>query len=88
MINVTCELKPWINSISIDIAVSIVLDSSATFSISLFNDTTPVGVVPVVMAGADYEAWGSTDSYAKDFILTTLGLVEVEAPEPEVEDGY
>ena len=77
MINVTCELKPWINNVSIDIAVNIVLDTSATFSVSLFNDEIPVGVVQVTMVGEDYENWGSTDSYAKNFILAALGLVEV-----------
>ena len=82
MINVTSITKPWINSISIDIAVSIILDTSATFSVSLFNDGNPVGVVSVVMDEGNYDAWQGDDTYVKSFILTDLGLEEV------IGDGY
>ena len=82
MINVTCELKPWISSILIHNIVDINLGSNAVFTVSIFSDNNLIGTLPIVMDGLAYENWNSSDlPYVSDFILDQLGCVEIQ-------DGY
>lgn len=57
--------------------VQYVLDASAIFRVDYFNNQgTKIDTRDVDMVGTDFDNWGTADSYAVTFILTTLGLTE------------
>ena len=52
--------------------MNVVLGTSASFLVFLFNDTNLVSTKNYTMEGADYAQWGSDDQYIYDWILTQL----------------
>lgn len=53
-------------------SINIVLGTSATFSIVLFNGDKVLNAKMLTMSGPDYANWGSQDDYATNWILTQL----------------
>jgi hypothetical protein len=72
-------------------AVNVTLGTAATFSWGLLDDSKVVLTQGNLnMTGEDYTKWGANDSYAWEFIATTLNLTIIgdyvpPVPEPIVE---
>jgi len=71
----------WINGQSVQAtilnayAINVALGVSATFYYNLVDEAmAPVAQGNLVMTGEDYTKWGANDSYAWEFIATTLNL--------------
>jgi hypothetical protein len=63
-----------IGSISISIT-NIIFGQSATFNVLLFEPTGQlIRCEQQTLSGADYDAWGTNDSYVTDYMLNLYGL--------------
>ncbi len=63
-----------IGSMSISIT-NIVFGQSATFNVLLFEPSGQlIRCDQQTLSGADYDAWGTNDSYVTDYMLNLYGL--------------
>ena len=68
------EIKPVVRTAEmLDVSLSINNNNSVTASIVIHSESI-METHTILIEGAEYDAWGTDDSYIYDLILSKLGL--------------
>lgn len=73
-------VKPTLNVTNVNIRVmNVVLFDSVNINVTLLSDTTFLDSKLFSLKGEDYKKWGSDDTYIVSYVLTQLGLTQLQA---------
>lgn len=53
---------------------TVILGTQASILVRTYDVDTPLASVSLTMSGADYTAWGTDDTYLRNWVLTQLNL--------------
>ena len=69
------EIKPVIRTAEIvDISLTISNNNSVSANVCLFKPNSIMETSNITIEGAEYDAWGTDDSYIYNLILSKVGL--------------
>ena len=79
-VNPSPYVKPTLNVTNLQIRVqNLVLFTSVTINVILMGANNEfIDSISYTLAGTDYTSWNNDDTYIVDYVLTQLGLTQVQ----------